>query len=70
MAFSYMPKLFGELRVILFAGHFIMTPRTWQTAGMFLPWPALTPNHRVTPQVDPRFQSVYLVDDSYGSAYA
>jgi hypothetical protein len=27
MAFSYMPKLFGELREILFAGHFMMTPQ-------------------------------------------
>jgi hypothetical protein len=68
-----MPKLFGELRVILFAGHFIMNPRTWRvslTAGMFLPWPALTPNQRVAPQVDPFSQTVYLVDDSYGSANA
>jgi hypothetical protein len=61
MAFSYMPKLFGELREILFDGHFITPPGTRHDATVAL-GNLRTGVHRAAldsaTTVDPFFQSV------------
>jgi hypothetical protein len=56
-----MPKLFGELREILFAGHFIMTPHMRQvsvTAGSIFALAGADARPGRCAQVDPRYQNV------------